>query len=139
VDRYHGAGGRAAEPTGTHHWMRASDLIGKDIDDRQGKDAGEVKDVIVNMAQQRVHYVVMDYDMKGTPDDKLLAVPLATLGMPADKDKDLVLRVPREQLDTKHAFNDKAWPDLNDPAYRRDVGTWLDHYPATSRAQEKGR
>jgi sporulation protein YlmC with PRC-barrel domain len=139
VDRYHGAAGRAAEPTGTHHWMRASDLIGKDIDDRQGKDAGEVKDLVVNMAQQRVHYVVMDYDMKGTPDDKLLAVPLATLGMPADKDKDLVLRVPREQLDTKHAFNDKAWPDLNDPAYRRDVGTWLDHYPATSRAQEKGR
>lgn len=142
VDRYHGAGGRSAESpaaAGAQHWMRASDLIGKDIDDRQGKDAGEVKDLVVNMSQQRVHYVVMDYDQKGTPNDKLLAVPLGTLGLQADKDKDLVLKVPREQLDTKHAFNDKAWPDLNDPAYRREVGGWLDHFPATSRSQEPKR
>lgn len=142
MDRYHGAAGRSAEKTaaaGGHHWMRASELIGKDVDDRQGKDAGEVKDVVVNMAQQRVHYAVMDYDQKGTPVDKLVAVPLGALGVPADKDKDLVLQVPREKLETKLAFSDKAWPDLNDPAYRRDVGGWLEHFPATSRSQEQGR
>lgn len=142
VDRHHGAAGRSADPktaAGTQHLLRMSELLGKDVDDRQGKDAGEVEDVVVNMAQQRVHYVVMDFDQQGTPKDKLLALPLAALNLPAKGHGDLVLNVPREKLDMQHAFNDKAWPDLNEPAWRRDVSGWLDHFPPTSRAQEQGR
>lgn len=141
VERFHGAAGRSAEApaSGTHHWMRASELIGKDVDDRKGKDAGEVEDVVVNMAQQRVHYVVLDFDQKGTPKDKLLALPLASLGLPAKGHGDLVLNVPREKLDMQHAFNEKSWPDLNEPGYRHDVGSWLDRYGEGGRMHEQGR
>jgi sporulation protein YlmC with PRC-barrel domain len=143
VERHYGAAGRSAEKAPTtasrHHLMRMSELLDKDVDDRKGADAGEIEDVVVNMAQQRVHYVVLDFDKKWSPDDKLLALPLAALSLPADKDKDLVLNVSREQLDMKRGFDENAWPELNDPGYRRDVGGWLDHFPPTSRAQEKGR
>lgn len=141
VDRYHGGAQAPAQAATAHRLMRMSKLLDKDVNDRQGKDAGEVEDVVVNMAQQRVHYVVLDFDKKWSPDDKLLALPLSALSLPAgrDKDADLVLNVPREQLDMKRGFDENAWPDVNDPAYRRDVGGWLDHFPPTSRAQEQGR
>lgn len=147
VDRHHGAAGRSSERSSTAtaaaggpRLMRMSQLLDKDVNDRQGADAGEIEDVVVNMAQQRVHYVVLDFDKKWSPDDKLLALPLAALSPPAGKrDGDLVLNVPREQLDMKRGFDENAWPDLNDQAYRREVSGWLDHFPATSRAQQEGR
>ncbi|NML15536.1 PRC-barrel domain-containing protein [Azohydromonas caseinilytica] len=139
VERYHGAGQRAAAGAASTRLMRMSQLIDKDVNDRQGADAGEIEDVVVNMAQQRVHYVVLDFDKKWSPDDKMLALPLSALSAPAKADGDLVLNVPREQLDMKRGFDEDRWPDLNDPTYRRDVGGWLDHFPPTSRAQEQGR
>ncbi|WP_298232917.1 PRC-barrel domain-containing protein [uncultured Azohydromonas sp.] len=145
VDRHFGAAGRSSERSSTaaaggQRLMRMSQLLDKDVNDRQGADAGEIEDVVVNMAQQRVHYVVLDFDKKWSPDDKLLALPLTALNAPAGKrDGDLVLNVPREQLDMKRGFDENAWPDLNDQAYRREVGGWLDHFPATSRSQEQGR
>jgi sporulation protein YlmC with PRC-barrel domain len=151
VDRHHGAAGRssgsersstatATAAAGGQRLMRMSQLLDKDVNDRQGADAGEIEDVVVNMAQQRVHYVVLDFDKKWSPDDKLLAMPLTALNAPAgNRDGDLVLNVPREQLDMKRGFDENAWPDINDQAYRREVGGWLDHFPPTSRAQEQGR
>ena len=143
VDRYHGAAGRAegqGQAAGAQRLVRMSELLDMDVNDRQGKEAGEVEDVVVNMAQQRVHYVVLDFDKAWSPDDKLLALPLSTLSLPANRrDDDLVLNVAREQLDMKRGFDENAWPDVNDPAYRRDVSGWLDHFPPTSRAQEQGR
>ncbi|WP_157264737.1 PRC-barrel domain-containing protein [Azohydromonas aeria] len=145
VDRHHGAAGRSAERTaaaaGQPQLMRMTELLDKDVNDRQGADAGEIEDVVINMAQQRVHYVVLDFDKKWSPDDKMLALPLSALSAPAGKgkDADLVLNVPREQLDMKRGFDENAWPDLNSPAYRQDVSGWLDHFPPTSRAQEQGR
>lgn len=126
VDNFFGI--KREKVAGSSRLMRASQYLGKSVDDRQGADAGEVEDLVVNLAQQRVHYVVLDFDKKWSPDDKLLALPMNALSVPAEGDKDLVLNVPREQLDMRRGFDDNAWPDLNDPAYRRDVDSWLGRY-----------
>lgn len=105
--------------------IRATELIGKDVDDRSGKDAGEIEDVVVNMNSGRVSYAVLDFDKAWSPDDKLLPMPLTAFTFPTDKKKDIVLNVARNQLDMKKGFDEDNWPDLNSAEFRQDMRAHL--------------
>lgn len=112
---------------------RASDLIGKDVDDRSGKDAGEIDDLVVNLGNSKVHYAVLDFDKKWSMDDKLLPLPLKSFTFPGDRKKDLVLNVARSELDMSHAFDDRNWPDIGDPGYRANLDSYLERTAAGPR------
>jgi sporulation protein YlmC with PRC-barrel domain len=105
--------------------MRASKLVGKDVNDREGTDAGEIEDLVVNLGSGRVRYAVLDFDKKWNPDDKLVALPLKALTIPADPDKDLVLNASRDSIKTAQSFDENQWPDLNKPDYRRSIDNAL--------------
>lgn len=109
--------------------MRASALIGKDVDDREGQDAGEIKDLVVNMGTGRVHYAVLDLDNNWMKSDNLVPLSLRAFVFPADRDskRDLVLNVAKNQLDTSKGIDKKHWTDLdiNDPAYQRNVDSQI--------------
>lgn len=133
VDRYFKAETAKAAPRG-ERLFRASDLIGKDVDDRRGKDAGEIEDLVVNMRNGRVGYVVLDFDKAWSPDDKLLALPLSALTFSTDKKKDIVLNVNRDRLDMARGFDENDWPDLNAAEFRRDT---RDHFASIERRTER--
>jgi sporulation protein YlmC with PRC-barrel domain len=120
VDRYFKSDAARAAPH-SERFVRASDLIGKNIDDRNGKDAGEIEDLVVNMSSGRVSYAVVDFDKSWSPDDKLLPMPLAALTFPTARNKDAVLNVDRDRLDMARGFDEKNWPDLNTAEFRRNV------------------
>lgn len=120
VDRYFKADTAKAVPRGAK-MVRASDLIGKSVDDRAGKDAGEIEDLVVNMSSGRVSYAVLDFDKAWSPDDKLLPLPLTAFTFPSEKKKDIVLNVPRDRLDMAKGFDENNWPDLNAAEFRRDM------------------
>jgi sporulation protein YlmC with PRC-barrel domain len=104
---------------------RASQLIGKNVDDRNGRDAGEIEDLVVNLGNGKVHYAVLDFDKAWSADDKLLPLTLKSFQFPADRSKDLVLNVDRGQLDMSRGFAENAWPDIADPTYQRDIDGYL--------------
>jgi sporulation protein YlmC with PRC-barrel domain len=120
VDRYFRTDTAKAAPRSVR-MVRASELIGKDVDDRSGKDAGEIDDIVINMNNGRVAYVVLDFDKAWSPDDKLLPLPLTALSFPSDKKKDIVLNVPRDRLDMARGFDENNWPDINTAEFRRDM------------------
>lgn len=124
VDRYFKAD-TAKAPARSARMMRASELIGKNVDDRRGKDAGEIEDLVVNMNNGRVAFAVLDFDKAWSPDDKLLPVPLSALTFPGDKKKDLVLNVDRNRLDMARGFDENDWPDLNTAEFRRNMRAHL--------------
>lgn len=124
VDRYFKADTAKAAPRSVR-MVRATELIGKNVDDRSGKDAGEIEDVVVNMNSGRVSYAVLDFDKAWSPDDKLLPMPLTAFTFPTDKKKDIVLNVARNQLDMKKGFDEGDWPDLNSAEFRRDMRAHL--------------
>lgn len=127
VDRYYGAGSGASANA---KLVLASDLIGKDIDDRSGKDVGEVEDLIVDLAGNRVQYAVVDFDDSWAKDSdgKLVAIPLESLTMPTDKDDKLVIDMRAEDVDMSRAFSDNRWPDFSEPTWRQSASE-----PATRR------
>lgn len=124
VDRYFKSDTAKAAPRSAK-MVRASELIGKSVDDRAGKDAGEIEDLVVNMSSGRISYAVLDFDKAWSPDDKLLPMPLTAFTFPADKDKDIVLNVARNQIDMKRGFDENNWPDLNSAEFRRDMRTHM--------------
>jgi sporulation protein YlmC with PRC-barrel domain len=137
VDRYHKSESAAAGKSGGR-LMRASELIGKDVNDQAGKDAGEIEDVVVNMTNGQIRYVVLDFDKKWSPDDKLVALPMKALTFPRDKDGDLVLNIARDKIDMARGFDEDKWPDLNSAEFRRDQDNYLSSVD-TGRNIEPGR
>lgn len=127
VDRYFG-GDAAGKPRAGERLMRASELIGKNVDDRQGKNAGEIEDLVVNLSTEKIRYVVLDFDKAWSPDDKLVTLPMGVLNFPQRKDRDLVLDVTRDQINTARGFDEGNWPDLNASAYRRETDAYLSRF-----------
>ena len=103
VDRYYG------ETVKLKEWpnqklRRASELIGKNVNDRAGKDMGEIDDIVVDMNNAKIHYAVLEFDQSWNLNDKLIALPMRAFMYTADKD-DLTLNVDKAAIDTKRAFD----------------------------------
>jgi sporulation protein YlmC with PRC-barrel domain len=128
VDRYFGPGVSGPENLKNVRLVRASDLIDMDVNDKQGRDAGEIEDLVVNFSTGKVRYAVLDFDKAWSADDKLLPLPLNTLRLPVSTDNDAVLQVPREELKMTSGFNEDQWPDLNSAQYRQRVDQELPLY-----------
>lgn len=137
IERFHGSGGAVGRGTGAR-LVRASEILGRDINDTQGGDAGEIEDLVIDLGEGRVRYAVVDFDRAWSPDDKLLALPLETLSLPASGKGDAVLQLPRERLDRSGGFNEDRWPDLNDPQFREQVERQLSGYRSGSGGQRPG-
>ncbi|HZX33159.1 MAG TPA: PRC-barrel domain-containing protein [Rhodocyclaceae bacterium] len=138
VDKYFGPT-VAIKPVPNERLVRASTLIGKDVDDREGKKAGEVKDLVVNMGTGRVHYAVLDFNNSWMKTDNFMPVSLKSFSFPAERDskKDLVLNVARNQMDaSKGGIDKKRWDDmdLNDPNFQRTVDSQIASVSAHGRA-----
>ncbi len=124
VDKYYGASSRHdGEQAGT--LVRASDLIGKNFDDANGKDAGEIEDLIVDSNSGNVEYAIADFDdswAKQT-DGKLVAIPLSNITVSGEKHDKLVIQTSPDRIDMSHAFASNHWPDFSDPAWAQQRGS----------------
>lgn len=138
VDRYFG-------PTVTpkampnQHLARASELLGKKVDDRSGHHAGKLKDIVVNLGNGNLHYAILDFDKAWSVNDKLLPLSLKSFTFPDDQKKDLVLNVSKNELDMSYSFNASKWPDVSDPTYQRDIDKYLNRTASSSRSTEEGQ
>ncbi len=123
VDKYHGETVKL-KSMANQKLVRASELIGKDVNDRTGKDMGEIDDMVVNMNSGRIHYAVLEFDQSWNLNDKLISMPLRAFNYVAG-DKDLVLNIDKESIDTKRAYQKDSWPDINDDNYRVETDRYL--------------
>lgn len=120
-----GATTRGEEIARNPNLQRASWLIGRNINDTTNRNAGEIEDLVVSMADGRVRAVVVDFDKAWSPDDKMLMLPMSALRFGGGKDQQPVLTLARDRIDMKRGFDDNAWPDLNDARWRADNDRWI--------------
>jgi sporulation protein YlmC with PRC-barrel domain len=100
--------------------MRLSKLLDMDIENADGKDVGEIRDVIVEANNGRVHYAVLEYGGFMGMGEKLFPFPLTTFRVNADGDE-LVLDIPADSLRKAPGFNRDRWPDWNAGDYRKSI------------------
>lgn len=107
---------------------RATELMGKKVEDPAGKKIGEIKDMVIDLHNQKVHYTVLGFDPSIVSPDKLISFPVTAFKLDPTKDK-LVLDMPKEKLTEMPGFAANEWPDINDPAYVSEMQRDLQAYP----------
>jgi len=102
--------------------MRASELIGMDVRNANGDELGEIKDIVLDVNNNRVHYAILSFGGFAGLGDKLFAYPVRMFQLGQDG-RSLLLNVSEEQLKRAPGFEMRGWPRWNqrDDSYRADV------------------
>lgn len=94
---------------------KVTHLIGKQVQNSEGKDLGEIKDLVINWKGGGfVEYAVLSFGGFLGLGDKYFAVPWGVLGLSRDK-KHFVLNVKEERLKNAPGFDKDNWPDMSRP------------------------
>ena len=115
---------RASPRTQTAQAYRVSDLIGKDVKSRSGQEIGEIEELVIDMANQRVHYAVLEFDPGWTRPEHNYAFPLRAFQLTRNYE-DLTLDVDKSLVQSMKSFNDDRFSRLNDPGWVADVDRTL--------------
>ena len=92
------AGSFAADRDLPWQLMKGSTFVGSDVENPQGQNLGDIKDVVIDRASGRIAYAVVSFGGFLGVGEKLFAVPWGAFSQPkADKDT-FVLDVDKERL-----------------------------------------
>lgn len=141
LDRYFGIDQPARTPASRNLQLATQIIRVSNVIDRNGAKAGTVVDMVLNHMDGRLAYLVMQLDRGLDAHTRLLPLPLTAFyfghsGGPP------VLDIPVTRIDTRFAFDDKQWPDINDPDYQQRLGAYLgrvtQHNPAPTPPNSDG-
>jgi hypothetical protein len=113
---------RFADRTGL---VRTGELIGMNVRDAVGKDAGKIEDLLVDPSGE-IAYAVLSFGGLFGIGDKLFAVPWNSLMMDREH-KAVLLAVNKETLERAPSFTKDKWPDQYDRTWSDNVNkAWSD-------------
>ena len=102
---------------------RASELIGRSVQNSRGEGLGELKDIVIDWSTGDVRYGVLSFGGMMGIGDRLFAVPIEQFKtQPADKF--LILDVDKEQLKRAPGFDKDHWPDFTKSDWHQSVDTF---------------
>jgi sporulation protein YlmC with PRC-barrel domain len=101
--------------------MSAKRLIGTEVVDAQGKDMGEINEIVLDLHGGRVHAAVVQFGGFLGVGDKQYAFPVSEL-TPAKESGKLALNVSKDNLEQQQGFEKDKWPAMNDEYWGRIGG-----------------
>lgn len=105
--------------------MRASEVIGKEVKNAQGETLGDIEDLVIDIDNQRVSYVVMSFGGLLNLGDKQFALPAGRL-QPGQRERDpLILDVSKQELENAPGFEPDKRPNFSDETYRGAVDRYF--------------
>ena len=130
------------EMTGTsgmdHHQrlqssIRASELIGKEVVNRNQEELGEVEDIVIGR-DGSVNYVVVSHGGVLGIGDNLIPVPFSAVEHRAESEDKLTVNMSKSEMEKAPNFANTEWPDFSDPNYDKDV---YGYYGTTPRSESE--
>jgi sporulation protein YlmC with PRC-barrel domain len=103
----------------------ASKLVSERVRNRAGQDIGRIEDLVIDQNSGNVQYAIVSFDGFGRSDD-LFAIPWSELTVSPARDY-LIADFDNERLGRAPFFRRGAWPDMADPAWRRDIDGYYGH------------
>jgi sporulation protein YlmC with PRC-barrel domain len=91
--------------------MKASTFIGADVENPQGQNLGDIKDIVIERGSGRIAYAVVSFGGFLGLGEKLFAVPWGAFSKKAYKDT-FVLAVDKERLQNAPGFEPNNWPQM---------------------------
>jgi sporulation protein YlmC with PRC-barrel domain len=109
----------------TGRTIRASQLIGMNIQNSQGDSVGEINDLVLDAANGRIRYAAVTYGGFLGVGNKMFAVPWEAFTARRDADDahayHLVLNVTQTQLEGAQGFDEEHWPNFADRKFTSDL------------------
>lgn len=91
--------------------LKASDLIGMNVQGTDGKNLGDIKDLVIDPEEGGIEYAVLEFGGFAGIGDKYFAVPWEALQLD-ETNKKLSLDVHKKDLKNAPGFDKNNWPDL---------------------------
>ncbi|TFZ04275.1 PRC-barrel domain-containing protein [Ramlibacter rhizophilus] len=114
IDRTWGMG----TPTATPGAMLATRIIDREVNTATEDDIGEIEALVVNLANSKVHYAVLEFDPGWLSPERKIAVPITAFqrgrGMESDE---LSTNLTKQRVGNMPALDRNWYGRLNDPAY----------------------
>lgn len=104
--------GMTGQPT---KFNKASKLIGMSVQNQQGEDLGDIKDIVINLESGSVSYAVLSSGGVLGVGEKLLAVPLTAFKRSPDQ-RHLVLQASQSNISQAQGIGEN-WPSVNNPSF----------------------
>lgn len=102
--------------------MRASDIIGATVRDKQGETLGDVQDLIVDVGNEKVSYAILAFGGFLGFGEKLFAYPMDRFQAAGDDGDELMLSVSEQELKNAPGFDRSNWPTFGAAGgYRGEV------------------
>jgi sporulation protein YlmC with PRC-barrel domain len=105
--------------------IRGVDLLGQQIEGPDGNMVGEVAELVIDLGQGTVPYVILLLNGALPLADRHLAVPTGLLHAGATPDGtaegEFVLDVPEDRLAAAPGFDSSTFPNLTDPGWDEEV------------------
>ena len=104
--------------------LTATSIIGDKVENRKGEDIGSIKDIMINLLDGKIEYMIIESGSFLGLGGKLFAVPYSALKK-NPKNKDFILDVAKEFMEKAPGFDKTHWPETN--SHYNDVNThWGD-------------
>lgn len=100
--------------------LRAKSLIGKSVNNEEGKDIGTIQDIVVDTRHGRIAYAVLQFGGFLGFGEKQFAIPFHALQEDAAQ-QNLILNVKKEKLEAARGFDKDKWPDMANEEWARDT------------------
>lgn len=105
-----------------HNVFRSQDVVGMDVRNREGTELGEIENIVIDMASDRVSYFALEFDPTVAAEEKLFAIPVREFSVQKNEDGAyLTLNVAKERLKDAPGFREDAWPNTNDPNWSKEI------------------
>ena len=105
----------ATAPGQPTRFNKASKLIGMEVQNEQGQNLGDIKDIVINLERGSVSYAVLSSGGVLGVGEKLLAVPLSAFTRSADE-KHLVLNATKDNIAQAESIGNN-WPSVQNPSF----------------------
>ena len=123
--------------------IRASQLIGMNIENAKGEGVGEISDLVIDGNSGRVRYAAVTYGGVLGVGDKLFAVPFEAFKVRRqagdEDDYVLTLSVTQEQLKDAKGFDQENWPNFADRNFTSEIDRRYGIDRSRMRARDRNR
>ena len=104
------SGSRPNEPL---KHLTASSLIGDNIFNPAGETLGKIKDIMIDITEGRIVYVIVEFGGFLGMNQKLFAVPMQALQLAKEHKNAFILNETKESLKSYPGFDKEHWPETN--------------------------
>lgn len=112
--------------------MGADTLIGNEVSNNKDENLGEIKEIMLDVADGSIEYAVLSFGTVFGMGGKLFAVPWSALKLDTEN-KCFRLDISKERLKDAPGFDKDDWPDFADKTLVNDLHAYYGTKPYSDR------